>query len=58
VFTAAAPLAIDETQRQQLESLVRAGTTPQRVAQRCRVILLASQGVANHCSRSLENVSN
>jgi len=48
MFTPAAPLAIDAVQRQQLEALVRAGTTPQRLAQRCRVILLASQGVANH----------
>jgi transposase len=48
MFTPAAPLALGAAQRQQLEALVRAGTTPQRVAQRCRVILLASQGVANH----------
>jgi transposase len=48
MFTPAAPLVIDVAQRQQLETLARAGTTPQRVAQRCRVILLASQGVANH----------
>jgi len=48
MFTPAAPLALDAAQRQQLEALVRAGTTTQRVAQRCRVILLASQGVANH----------
>ena len=48
MFAAAAPLAVDAGQRQQLETLVRAGTTPQRVARRCQVILLASQGVANH----------
>jgi transposase len=39
---------IDENQRQQLESWARAGTTPQRVARKCRVILLASQGVSHH----------
>jgi transposase len=48
MFTPAAPLALPTAQRQQLEAWVRAGTTPQRVAQRCRVILLASQGAANH----------
>lgn len=47
MFTSAAPLAIDAVQTQQLEALVRAGTTTQRVAQRCRVVLLASQGLAN-----------
>ena len=48
MFSKAAPLAVDAGQRQQLESLARAGTTPQRIARRCQVILLASQGVANH----------
>jgi transposase len=48
MFTPAAPLAIDAAQTQQLEALVRAGTTTQRLAQRCQVILLASHGVANH----------
>jgi len=48
MFSKAAPLAVAAGQRQQLETLARAGTTPQRVARRCQVILLASQGVANH----------
>jgi transposase len=48
MFTRAAALMINETQKRQLESWARAGTTPQRVAWRCRVILLASQGLANH----------
>src|SRR5207248_1003341 len=30
------------------ESLARSGTTPQRVAQKCRVILLAQEGMSNH----------
>ena len=47
MFAPAAPLAIGAAQKQQLEALVRAGTTTQRLAQRCQVILLASQGVAN-----------
>jgi len=48
MFTRAAALTIDEAQRQQLESWVRAGTTPQRLARKCEAILLASQGVSNH----------
>jgi transposase len=47
MFTPAAPLALGAAQKQHLEALVRAGTTPQRLARRCQVILLASQGVAN-----------
>jgi transposase len=48
VFERAAALVLDETQRRELESLVRAGSTTQRVARKCRVILLAGQGVSNH----------
>ncbi len=48
MFTRAAALAVDDAQRRELESLVRAGTTPQRTARKCRVILLAREGVANH----------
>lgn len=48
MFARAAALALDPTQRQQLESWSRSGATPQRVARKCRVILLASQGVSNH----------
>ena len=48
MFTPATAIDIDEATIQQLESLVRSGNTPQRVAQKCRVILLAGQGVANH----------
>ena len=48
MFTRAAALAIDEEQKRQLESLARAGRTPQRVARKCQVILMASRGVSNH----------
>ena len=48
MFATAAPLTVTADQTQQLKALVRAGTTPQRVARRCQAILLASQGVANH----------
>jgi transposase len=48
MFARAAALAVTPSQREQLESLVRSGLTPQRLARRCRVVLLASQGMANH----------
>jgi transposase len=48
MFTPAAPLALDPAQKHQLESLARAGTTSQSVAHKCKVILLASQGVSNN----------
>src|ERR1700694_4934652 len=47
MFTQAAALSLDDTQKGQLESLVRAGTTRQSLARRCQAILLASQGVSN-----------
>ncbi len=48
MFSRAPALAVDGTQRHQLEALARAGTTPRRTARKCRVILLASRGVSNH----------
>ena len=48
MFTPATAIAIESPTIQQLESLVRSGNTPQRIALRCRVILLAGQGVASH----------
>ncbi len=48
MFIRAAALMIDQTQRRQLESWARAGTTPQKVARKCQAILLASQGISNH----------
>jgi transposase len=48
MFKPAAPLALTPKQKQMLESLARAGTTPQAVARKCTVLLLASQGVPNH----------
>ena len=37
MFVAAAALTIDEGQKHQLESLLRAGATPQKIVRRCRV---------------------
>src|SRR6267154_1501618 len=48
MFPTAAALSVDDAAKAQLESLVRSGTTPQRVAQKCRVILLAQEGMSNH----------
>ena len=41
-------MALQPAQKHVLESLARAGTTPQRLARKCEVILLASQGVPNN----------
>jgi len=47
MFSAAAPLTVEAKQREQLEALVRNGNSPQRVALRCRILLLAAEGVAH-----------
>jgi len=57
MFAPALPLALSESQRSQIESLVRTGSTPQKIATRCRIILLAHQGVANHAIAQQLNVS-
>lgn len=48
MFRSAAPLAVTAEQKTELEALLRNGSSPQRVALRCRVLLLAHQGIANH----------
>jgi len=48
MFTPATAISLQPGQQHALESLARAGTTPQRLARKCEVILLASQGVANN----------
>lgn len=47
MFATATALPIDEVAKQQLESLVRSGSTPQRIAQKCRIILMAGDGISN-----------
>src|ERR1035441_5522411 len=47
MFVRAPALHVDEAQKSQLESMARAGTTPQKTARKCQVILLASQGLPN-----------
>jgi len=48
MFTPAVAISLQPNQQHALESLARAGTTPQRLVRKCEVILLAAQGVANH----------
>ena len=48
MFAPATALPLNKAPKQLLESLLRAGSTPQRLARKCRVILLASQGVPNN----------
>jgi transposase len=48
MFAPAAALSLQESQVHQLRELARAGTTTQRVARRCRVILLAHAGTSNN----------
>jgi transposase len=48
MFKPAAALTLNRSEKQLLESLARAGRTPQMLARKCEVILLASSGVANH----------
>jgi transposase len=47
--SAAAPLLVTADQKRELEQLVRKGNSPQKVALRSKVLLLAHQGVANAC---------
>ena len=42
------PLQIDDSQRKRLRFLADSGKTPQKLALRARVILLASEGMPNH----------
>jgi len=47
MFSAATPLAVTADQKRELELLLRNGNSPQRVALRCKILLLANQGTAN-----------
>ena len=47
MFASASAVAIEPEQRRELEALRRAGNTPQSVARKCRVILLAGEGLSN-----------
>ncbi len=45
--SSAPALALNASQKAELEGLVRSGGTPQKVALRCRLLLFAHQGLAN-----------
>jgi transposase len=47
MFSVAAPLSISSEQKQELDMLLRNGNSTQKVALRCKVLLLAHYGVAN-----------
>jgi transposase len=57
MFTPAAPLDVKPDQKRELERWVRNGSSPQKVALRCRVLLLAHEGVPNHAIAERLNVS-
>src|SRR5689334_12856461 len=57
MFTTAAPLPVSADQKRELEALVRNGNSSQKVALRCRLLLLAHQGLANHTIAQQLNVS-
>ena len=48
MFTPAGALSLNCSQRKALESLARAGSTPQLLGRKCRVVLLASEGTPNN----------
>src|SRR5258708_9954426 len=48
MFPTAAALSVEAAAKAKLKCWVRSGPTPQRVAQKCRVILLAQEGMSNH----------
>jgi transposase/DNA-binding CsgD family transcriptional regulator len=57
MFNVAAPLTMDTGQKRELERLIRSGNSPQKVALRCRLLLLAQEGVANQSIAEQLNVS-
>ncbi len=48
MWQTAAPVTITPSQRRTLECWIRAPSTPQSIASRARIILLAGEGVSNH----------
>jgi transposase len=57
MFAPAPALPLSDGQKSELEALMRNGNTPQKVALRCRLLLLAHQGVANHSIAEQLNLS-
>lgn len=57
MFTPAPALKIDGNQEKRLKSLVGSGKTPQKIALRARIVLLAAAGQANHASAAQLGIS-
>jgi transposase len=57
VPSSAAALPLDDDQKSTLDSLLRSGNTPQKMALRCRLLLLAHQGVSNQAIAQQLNLS-
>ena len=57
MFTPAAALYVSADQKRELERLVRNGNSPQKVALRCRLLLLANEGVPNRAIAEQLSVS-
>src|SRR5580692_8516007 len=57
MYAPAPALALNAGQKAEIEALVRSGNTPQKVACRARLLLLAHQGVANHSIAKQLNLS-
>lgn len=57
MFAPAPQLALSQLQKSQLDALLRNGKTPQKVASRCRIVLLAHQGLSNRSIAQQLNVS-
>ena len=57
MWTKASPLPITPEQRETLERWVRAESTPQGVARRARIVLMAADGVSNNRIASVLKVT-
>ena len=57
MFEIAKPLHVDENQKKRLMALMHSGKTPQKIALRARIVLMAGQGVANNAIASQLKVS-
>jgi len=57
MFESAAPLDVAPDQKRELERLLRNGNSPQKVALRCKVLLLAHEGVPHHAIAGKLNIS-
>jgi len=48
MWKAAQPLRLSNKERELLQSFVRAGSTPQKIGLRVRIVLRSAEGLANH----------